>query len=79
MRLDMAAGVIHRGQKDNRERGVSMVELLIAVLIMIPVLMGILSLYFKNVKGVTESWETTHGTAVGQRLLSHMRRLRLDE
>lgn len=71
--------ISRRSLSQIRDGGLSMVELVISVLIMIPILLGILSLYFKNVKGVTESWEETRGTAVGQRLMGHIQRLRWDE
>lgn len=54
-------------------------EVVISVLIIVPILVMVLSVFLKNVQGVTEAWEETRAAAVGQRLMDNIRRLKWDE
>lgn len=67
------------GQRHNPERGFTLVEVVVAVLIMTPIMVMLLGVFFRSVQGVTESWEETRGVATGQRLLENIRRMRWDE
>jgi type II secretory pathway pseudopilin PulG len=67
------------GQRQNLEGGLTLIEVVVAVFIMTPILVMVVGVFFKNVKGVTESWEETRGVAAGQRLMENVRRMRWDE
>lgn len=61
------------------EQGLSLVEVMVALLIVTPILIMVIGVFFRNVQGVTESWEETWGTAAGQRLMGNVCRMRWDE
>ncbi len=54
-------------------------EVVISILIIVPILVMVLSVFLGNVRGVTEAWNETIAAAVGQRLMNNIRRMKWDE
>jgi MSHA pilin protein MshD len=61
------------------QSGLSLMEVVVSVMIMVPVLVMVLSAFFRNVTSVTEAWEETRSVAVAQRLMDKIRVMRWDE
>lgn len=59
--------------------GLTLVEIVVSVFIIIPFLVMSIGVFFKGVQGVTESWEETQAMSSGQILMDTIRRMRWDE
>lgn len=70
---------LQRERRHATDRGVTLTELLMAILIMTPVIVLVLGVFMKNLRGVTESWEETKATTAAQRLMDKIRPMRWDE
>lgn len=61
------------------ERGLSLLEVVVAVFIITPILIFLLKLFLQNVRGVTESWDETKAISSTQRLMDQIRTMKWDE
>lgn len=61
------------------ENGLSLAEIILAVFIITPVLVLLLNVFLRNVRGVTESWDETKAISSAQRLMDQIRTMKWDE
>ncbi len=68
-----------REKRRNRVAGLTLVEVVISILVIAPLLLMGLSVFFRNVRSVTEEWSETTSNAVGERMLNKIRGMNWDE
>lgn len=68
-----------RRQRRTALSGVTLTEVVIAVLIVTPLMLLLLSVFFRSVRDVTEAWEETEAIAVAQRFMDRIRTARWDQ
>ncbi len=61
------------------QTGVTLTEVVIGVLIMTPLLVMILGVFMRSVRGVVETWDETKAVAVAQRMMDRILTARWDE
>lgn len=68
-----------RGRQKAALSGVTLTEVVIAVLIVTPLMLLLMNVFFRSVRDVTETWEETESVSVAQRLMDRIRTARWDE
>lgn len=61
------------------QSGFTLAEIVVSVIILVPVMILILSVFMTSIRSVTDSWDVTKSTAVAQRLIDKIRSMRWDE
>jgi Tfp pilus assembly protein PilV len=59
--------------------GVTLTEVMIGVLIMVPLLVMLLGVFLRSVRGTVETWDETKAVASAQRMMDQIRAARWDE
>lgn len=59
--------------------GVTLTEVMIGVLIMVPLLLMLLGVFLRSVRGTVETWDETKAVASAQRMMDQIRTARWDE